>query len=792
MCHGHRSTGVKKGMVIKVKAKTKRGLRIGIIWINRIAAVILAVCFVLFYLSSVMEIQGEKKVYHYKSTPLERRNTEFEESSLFTGILKDQIADITRMCVIRNQMETNGVYNGKKIIDISAFANRDDVVAYDNVTACYFLDDLIKWGNYGFDFETIGNRSELYDRYLTVEGKELESYASTNEEYKTLVKNLQITASELFQNYTEYTRYQNKYADGNTNIVFCYAFTDGGKVSYYTNSSVSFKGMSTDDLNAVFSKYNRFISYNPDKMQIATNTNLNAQNMRSILTQYAYSFQDNSHIWIGIQDQYENADILQQAYLAYKEPAAFFVIWLAGALISLVIFILSFVSLTKMEMTAEFEGKVENQAKRSRKLYLEIYVGFWIMAIGTLWFLAKEISPYLSGSAENEYTLAALIGGIVFLFHILFLQLYLCGIRKIRRGQLFRDSLLYLLVKKIKRGVIETYDNGSMVSRVWLPYLLFLTLNLVLVLWNFKGIILAFLLDMAIGAWLYTNVKERDKIIQGIEKIKSGDFIYKVPTDHLHGDNLILARSVNSIGASIHQAVETSMKDEKMKADLITNVSHDIKTPLTSIISYVDLIKRENITDEKIKGYIKVLDMKSQRLKQLADDLVEASKISSGNISIQYDRIDFVEFIHQVFGEFAEKFEGRNLTLIEDLPAVPVYIRVDSRHLFRVIENLYNNISKYALEGTRVYLTMEEWEEEETLKKKVAFSVKNISAQPLTVSAEELTERFVQGDESRRSEGSGLGLSIAKNLTKSMNGELLLQLDGDLFKAILIFDVMEE
>jgi len=264
-----------------------------------------------------------------------------------------------------------------------------------------------------------------------------------------------------------------------------------------------------------------------------------------------------------------------------------------------------------------------------------------------------------------------------------------------------------------------------------------------------------------------------------------------VPTEHLHGDNLILARSVNSIGASIHEAVATSMKDEKMKADLITNVSHDIKTPLTSIINYVDLIKRENITDEKIRSYVNVLDMKSQRLKQLTDDLVEASKISSGNISIQYDRINFVEFINQVFGEFAEKFESKQLSLVEKLPSTPIYIKVDSRHLFRVIENLYNNISKYALEGTRVYLTMEEYQDEKLLKKRVAFAVKNISAQPLNVSAEELTERFVQGDESRRSEGSGLGLSIAKNLTKSMGGEFELQLDGDLFKAILIFDVME-
>ena len=762
-----------------------------VLWINRISVVLMAVCFVLLYVSSVIQVKGDKSVYHYRRTPIERQSTEFEDSSLFTEIMKDQIADITRMCVIRNQMETNGVYNGRKIVDISSFANRDDIIADDTVTARYFLDDLIKWGNYGFDFETIGNRSELYDRYLTVDGKEIEEYASTNEEYKILVTNLQIAASELFQNYTEYTKYQKKYADGNTNIIFCYAFTENGKTSYYTNANVSFKGLSTDDITSLFAKYNRFLSYNPDKMQISTNTNINAQDMRNILTQYEYSFQDDSRIWIGIHDTYANDDIMRRAYMAYNEPVPYFVLWFAGALLSIVVFGLSLVSMTKVEWTIEFEGKKAIRMEKSRRIFAEVYLLLWVAVIAGALFMWKEMTPYVSGNKENIYTLAYTAGGIVFLFHILFSQLYLCGIRKIKGGQIYKDSLLYLLICKLKKGLMETYDNGSMVSRTWLPYLLFLALNLVLVLWDLKGIVLAFLFDMVIGAWLYVSGKERENIIQGIEKIKGGDFAYKVPTEHLHGDNLILAKSVNSIGASIHEAVETSMKDEKMKADLITNVSHDIKTPLTSIINYVDLIKRENISDEKIKGYVHVLDMKSQRLKQLTDDLVEASKISSGNISIQYERINFVEFIHQVFGEFAEKFEDKGLTLMEKLPAAPIYIKVDSRHLFRVIENLYNNISKYALEGTRVYLTMEEWVEESSNKKKVAFSVKNISAQPLNVSAEELTERFVQGDESRKTEGSGLGLSIAKNLTKSMNGDFELQLDGDLFKAILTFEVME-
>ncbi len=778
-----------------MKAKTGRGLRNMIVWLNRISAVIIAVSFVSMLASSVIMPVHDSVMYTYYRTPIERSKTPFEDTTLFQEILNKELQSVTRMCVIRNQLETNGVYNGKKIIDISSFANREEIIADNTVTAQYYLDDLIKWGNYGFDFETIkssdGNRSELYDRYKTIEGKELEEYAKTNEEYKTLVTNLQITCGELFQNYTEYTKYLKAYGDGKTNLLFCYEFVEDGVSSYYTNVDAKFKNMSSDDITAMFAKFNKFIAYNPDKMQISTNTKMNAQDMRSILNRYEYSFQDDSRVWIGIQDTYSNDDIFKTASNLYNEKNPYYLIWIFAGLISVVVFILSFIAMTRMEMLVVFEGKKEKRIAKSNQIFLEIYIFLWAAGIIGFIYLLKEFKKELTIWGHDAYLIAGVLGICIFIFHIFFSNLYLCGIRKIRNGQIFRYSICLWLVKKLKKAIMETYDNGNHVIRIWLPYLIFLSLNLVLVLWDLKGIVIAFILDMAVGAWMYTNARERQKIVDGIEKIKSGDFAHKVKTEHLHGDNLILAKSVNSIGTSIHQAVETSMKDEKMKADLITNVSHDIKTPLTSIINYVDLIKRENIEDERIKSYVEVLDTKSQRLKQLTDDLVEASKISSGNISLQFERMNFVEFIHQVFGEFAEKFESKGLTLVKDLPGTPVYIKVDSRHIFRVIENLYNNIYKYALEGTRVYLNMGTFYDENRKCERVFLAIKNISAQPLNVSAEELTERFVQGDESRKTEGSGLGLSIAKNLTKSLDGDFELSLDGDLFKVSLTFDTMK-
>lgn len=223
------------------------------------------------------------------------------------------------------------------------------------------------------------------------------------------------------------------------------------------------------------------------------------------------------------------------------------------------------------------------------------------------------------------------------------------------------------------------------------------------------------------------------------------------------------------------------MKNERLKTDLITNVSHDIKTPLTSIINYVDLLKRENFTDPKIRGYLDILEAKAQRLKTLTEDVVEASKVSSGNISLEYMDINLTEMIQQTSGEFEEKFRKRRLTEVLSIPKEPVIIRVDGRRMWRVLENIYNNAAKYAMEGTRIYADLS------VSDQTVVFSLKNISEQPLNIRADELTERFIRGDVSRSTEGSGLGLSIAKSLTTMQGGTFDLYLDGDLFKVTITF-----
>ena len=223
-----------------------------------------------------------------------------------------------------------------------------------------------------------------------------------------------------------------------------------------------------------------------------------------------------------------------------------------------------------------------------------------------------------------------------------------------------------------------------------------------------------------------------------------------------------------------------------MKTELITNVSHDIKTPLTSIINYVDLLKREHIQDPKIQGYIQVLDQKSQRLKTLTEDLVEASKASSGTLQMTREKIDFVELINQTTGEFSDRFAAGHLNLVTNIQETPAYIMADGRYVWRILENLYRNAEKYSMPGTRVYI--------EVFEKigRVFFVMKNVSNAPLNIKAEELTERFIRGDVSRTTEGSGLGLSIAKDMTELMDGTFRVYLDGDLFRVTVSFAVIRE
>lgn len=360
-------------------------------------------------------------------------------------------------------------------------------------------------------------------------------------------------------------------------------------------------------------------------------------------------------------------------------------------------------------------------------------------------------------------------------------------LKRIKAHTFFKNSITYRILKwliqKYKNVKNIISSNKNLGGKIALYFIGIVTVSILIGL-IFKEF--GILLDIVFWIWCYYKImKEVDKFKQihdATEKIYKGDTNIKLDESLYTGVLKELAIYINDIAGGFSNAIKESLKSERLKTELITNVSHDIKTPLTSIINYVDLLKQENIQNEKAKEYIEVLDNKSQRLKKLIEDLVEASKASSGNIKINKEVLNVKELLNQVTGEFEDKFNSRGLNIISKLPEKTVYIKADSRYLYRVLENIYSNVAKYAEENTRVYIDCI-LEEENT----VAIYVKNISKDELNISADELMQRFVRGDKSRNTEGSGLGLSIAKSLTELQDGTFNIYLDGDLFKIAIKF-----
>lgn len=353
---------------------------------------------------------------------------------------------------------------------------------------------------------------------------------------------------------------------------------------------------------------------------------------------------------------------------------------------------------------------------------------------------------------------------------VISLYVILTLVKHIKNKTLIKHTLIYMLIHKLVQFFGEVYRSGSIGVKTVLivigyPVLIALTFFM-------------FPITIGLAAWItLKRVKSFQEIQDGIEKIKAGNLHHRIEIDR-DGEFKKLADNINTITDGLNKAMENELKSERLKSELITNVSHDIRTPLTSIITYVDLLKYEK-DPTKIKEYIEVLDQKSKRLKTLTDDLFEASKASSGNIPVQLDTIDIVSLINQGLGEVSDKIEAQDLNFRLNYPKDKLLILADGKLLWRSIENLLSNIFKYALKGSRVYVSIED------LGNECLITFKNISAYELNISADELMERFKRGDESRSSQGSGLGLSIAKSLIEVQKGRFEIEIDGDLFKAMI-------
>ncbi len=427
--------------------------------------------------------------------------------------------------------------------------------------------------------------------------------------------------------------------------------------------------------------------------------------------------------------------------------------------------------------------------------------------------LAVCIAPvalflYLMNELDIGYTVftaAARIASSLLLIGCVSLGLLMSAAARIKTGTLFKNTviwraltLLWTAVKwlgqMLKKASLAVVRGISAIPQIWKIIVLFLALLLFEIIvfgssypdtevYWIVHIIEAFVL-FGLVVWRTLSLR---KLAKGGEALASGNLSYHVDPEGMPHDLKKQADALNRIGIGMNHAVEERMKSERMKTELITNVSHDIKTPLTSIINYTDLLSKEESGNEKIREYTEVLTRQSVRLKRLIDDLVEASKASTGNLDVTLAPCDASVFLEQAAGEYEQRLRDAGMILCMAHPDHPVPILADGRRLWRVFDNLMNNILKYGQSGTRVYLTLEE------INRFAVVTFRNVSRDPLNVSPDELMERFVRGDASRSSatEGNGLGLSIAKSLTELQGGALTLAIDGDLFKATLHFPVAE-
>ena len=705
-------------------------------------------------------------------------NGEFEKL-LEEGELRLEVDEDYSTSAFLNELD-NGYYNGaNQFAGTLLIKNKDGETLY---TDCWAftesLDEMAAPVGAENILEVVNSKAELNGRLSEV--------------YTYLESVLTI----LYENKNTYDEAVNgTFSEGNTNYMYYLLNHDTEKV--YTNNSEYSKETDPDKVIEEIKGQDglRYIVVKPKLKDFESNFDVSAGTWKENLS-WLSAAGDNCTFVTAVDTTYPIHDVFYEAAEQYNKFAPYYGSSIAAIVFCIILLIICTVWLTVVTGSRNENGEVRLHIfdKIKTEIAATIVIGTWVL-------LTAVVSETLYVSGGNYYSLGGynyysgyyydmtgviMLGLYGMLSAILFFVGYLSVIRRIKAGTLWKNSLCRICLKimwKICKLFGEFWRKRNVIWKMAL-----IILGFCFVHWMAFGIgeffyFLAVVLEIAAALWLLWEAVIKQRIRKGIQNISAGDVTYQISTDKMIGVNKEIAENVNHIGDGLSQAVDNMMKSERMKTDLITNVSHDIKTPLTSIINYVDLLKRENIQDPKIQGYIQILEEKSQRLKILTEDVVEASKVSSGNILLEYMNVNFVEMLNQTAGEFSEKFEAKKLNLLLNVPEEPVIIRVDNRRMWRILENIFNNAAKYSMPGTRVYADLKKD------KGKMLFSLKNISDHPLNIEANELTERFIRGDISRSTEGSGLGLSIAKNLTELQGGKLELYLDGDLFKVTIEFPI---
>lgn len=722
-----------------------------------------------------------------------------EESEMFFRQVDMIISNKIRGQQNNELFEVNGEFDGQQEIDIQAYGTGNSFVQDMNTT--YLLEDLLEFAKNGgrkrlheavseaingqtesgrAPGEWLDEQSDTLETILPVTGISLSECSRWYSDPANFVLNMYIrldeVCEEIYGRYQEYTTMQEGgwSQDAPSNLRYSIENTATGEL--YTNTGAS----SYAEAVSLVLADEAFVSLYEGERSF----NIMVTNPDNVLNQAAADWfmeerfvNTNERVYLAVDTSYPVSDELQAYAEIFAQRET--IVWgsAIGAAVCVIFLVAGFI--LSLVGAGWSEGRCTPAAGVIDGIPTELAaVLYMIVAVLYLLILSEQISSMadLLGRERLFVSVAAASA------YLIFLSACLSFVRRYRMRTLWSNSICRMLVHTWKQVTAARAASGQLLFF----YIIFFILNFTFLLFGNVGIFLVFVLDMAVLLYLLRDMTGKQSVYEGIGQISKGDLTYKIDTAALQGETLEMAKAVNNMGDGLQQAVDAIVKNERLKAELITNVSHDIKTPLTSIVNYVDLLKRENLQGERVQHYIEVLDQKSQRLKQLTEDLVEASKISSGNIELQMVRMQLQSMVYQACGEFQERFEERQLSMVWAMEKEPICIMADGRQLWRILENLLGNIYKYAMSGTRVYVELQRREDTAFL------SLKNTSRETLTMDAEELTGRFVRGDKSRTTEGSGLGLSIAQSLVELQNGTFELSVDGDLFKVTISFPVAGE
>ena len=714
---------------------------------KKIIATILNICMVVLCLGSLAILQfgsSQGNAISYLTQP------DYEDSPQFEALASGSITDIFDYVELTSIFEKDGRLNLSTII-----AQADQ----DGSSVSYSLDYLIQYArSMGFYLNDKNNLVSNGVGTVTKEDDELNhkirvTYRAYMPDYKPASPtdgqmSLGTLAKEALGYLSRYYAVKSEFRSGEGNFYFNVTYLDNtsGESTIYSN----YPAFDSDAMRAM----GKYVYADSDSLEVSTNLRSLPQDLVTLLqARNPYGRNSQYHFSVGIDCSFKNKDQFQVEASDYDNRRRDSIVGLTLLVVSSVGIV---ITLCLMVLFSGHSGKKDDT--KIHLLYMDRFPPELLVALFLLlsWVYDSVTPVFLDslsmviGSFDEWYDTISTYASFL-LKYLTFLVMFFSIVRNYKADELWQVSL----IKRIGDLIGHYFQIAEQTASRFVTTVLFVIPNAA-----------ACLMVIAMFVHFY-----RAKSLYA--------FLFAIVT-------LIIVISIDfytwRISTGLTKAVNEQVKSERLKADLITNVSHDLKTPLTSIISYVDLMKRENIENPRVQEYLEVLDQKSTRLKTLTEDLVEASKASSGNVSIDFQDIDYREIVEQALGEFEDKTEAAHLTMVPSFPDHPVMIRADGRHLWRVIENLLNNCCKYALRDSRVYVDIVEDPE----KKTATCTIKNISSRPLNISPEELTERFVRGDVSRTTEGSGLGLSIAKSLTKLMDGDFIISIDGDLYKASVV------